>query len=135
AVAAFREASKEWMRERRPLHLATAQHDLANTLVFLAQREGGTARLEEAIATYDEALKARLRERNPGLWAGSTGRQGIALMRLGERPNNADMAERGAAQIEPAVDIEGSTEKVIPAEFLAEQLPHARELVQRLRHP
>jgi tetratricopeptide (TPR) repeat protein len=68
AVAACREALKEYTRERVPLQWATTQNNLGNALGSLGERESGTARLEEAVAAYREALKERTRERVPLQW-------------------------------------------------------------------
>ena len=57
AVAAFREALKEWTRERVPLDWAMTQNNLGDALQTLGERESGTARLDEAVAAYREALK------------------------------------------------------------------------------
>jgi hypothetical protein len=48
---------KEWTREHVPLNWAGAKMNLANALIRLAERESGTARLEEAVSTYREALR------------------------------------------------------------------------------
>ena len=61
AVAAYREALKEYTRERVPLDWATTQNNLGNALAGLGERESGTKHLEEAVAAYREALK----EQNP----------------------------------------------------------------------
>jgi hypothetical protein len=45
----------------------------------LGARESGTARLEEAVAAYRDALKEFTRERVPLQWAMSTGNQGVTL--------------------------------------------------------
>jgi hypothetical protein len=42
-------------RERVPLDWATTQNDLGAVLSALGRREGGTAKLEEAVAAYREA--------------------------------------------------------------------------------
>ncbi len=65
AVAAYREALKEWTRERVPLDWAMTQNNLGNALKSIGERESGTARLEGAVAAYREALKERTRERVP----------------------------------------------------------------------
>ncbi len=57
AVAAYREALKEYTRERVPLDWAMTQNNLGNALATLGERESGTARLEEAVAAYREALE------------------------------------------------------------------------------
>ena len=42
---------------------------LGNALATLGGRESGTARLEEAVAAYREALQEQTRERVPLVWA------------------------------------------------------------------
>ena len=56
----------------------------------------GTARLQEALAAYREALKERTRERLPLQWAMTQNNLGNALLRLGDR-------ESGTARPEEAV--------------------------------
>jgi tetratricopeptide (TPR) repeat protein/pimeloyl-ACP methyl ester carboxylesterase len=63
AVITYREALKEWTRERVPLAWAWIQNNLGNALWTLGARESGTERLEQAVAAYREALKERTRER------------------------------------------------------------------------
>jgi hypothetical protein len=48
-------------------------------LADLGRRESGTAKLEEAVAAYREALKERTRERVPLDWANSFGSEGVAM--------------------------------------------------------
>jgi len=68
---------------------------LGNALQSLGQRESGTARLEEAVAAYGEALKERTRERVQLNWATTQNNLGTALAILGER-------ESGTARLEEA---------------------------------
>ena len=49
--------SRNRTRERVPLDWATTQNNLGNALATLGERESGTARLEEAVAAYREALE------------------------------------------------------------------------------
>ena len=56
-VTACRAALGEFTRDRAPLDWAMAQNNLGNALGALAEREGGTAHLEEAVATYRAALE------------------------------------------------------------------------------
>ena len=79
AVAAYRDALKEWTRERVPLDWATTQNNLGNALRTLGERESGTARLEEAVAAFREALKEWTRERVPLDWAMTQNNLGNAL--------------------------------------------------------
>src|SRR5262249_59059345 len=57
AVAAYREAVKEWTRERMPLDWAQTQSNLGNTLSNLGQRESGTGKLEKGVAAHPRVLK------------------------------------------------------------------------------
>jgi len=96
AVTAFRDALREWTRERVPLDWAMTQNNLGAALWTLGQREGGTARLEEAVTAYGDALQERTRERVPLNWAKTQNNLGNALQTLGER-------EGGIAKLEKAV--------------------------------
>ena len=51
----------------------------------LGERESGTARLEQAVAAYTEALKERTRERVPLAWAATQNNLGQAIQILRER--------------------------------------------------
>ena len=75
--------------------LGRTQNNLGDALRVLAS-ESGTARLEEAVAAYREALKERTRERVPLEWATTQNNLGNALVRLGIR-------ESGTARLEEAV--------------------------------
>ena len=83
-------------RERVPLDWARTQDGLGIALTTFGRRESGTAKLEEAVAPFREALKERTRERVPLDWAMTQTNLGIALFRLGER-------ESGAAKLEEAI--------------------------------
>jgi tetratricopeptide (TPR) repeat protein len=83
-------------RERMPFQWAIAQISLGNALQILGQRESGTAKLEEAVVAYREALKEQTRERVPLDWAMTQNNLGSALHALGER-------ESGTAKLEEAV--------------------------------
>jgi tetratricopeptide (TPR) repeat protein len=76
--------------------LGTAHRNLGNALVTLGERESGTARLEEAVAAYREALKVLTRGRRPLQWAKAQNNLGTALTSVGERQN-------GTARLEEAV--------------------------------
>jgi tetratricopeptide (TPR) repeat protein len=83
-------------RERMPLQWAMTQNWLGIALGALGGRESGTAKLEEAVVAFREALKEQTRERVPLEWAGTQHSLGIVLWRLGER-------ESGTAKLEEAV--------------------------------
>jgi tetratricopeptide (TPR) repeat protein len=83
-------------RERAPLQWARTQNSLGIALRRLGERESGTARLEEAVVAFREALKEITRERAQLQWAMTQNGLGWALLRLGER-------ESGTAKFEEAV--------------------------------
>jgi tetratricopeptide (TPR) repeat protein len=70
--------------------------NLGNALFRLGERQSGTARLEEAVAAYRDALMETTRERLPLDWAAAKMNLGNALQVLGQR-------ESGTAQLEEAV--------------------------------
>jgi tetratricopeptide (TPR) repeat protein len=59
-------------------------------------RQSGTAKLEEAVAVYREALKENTRESVPLQWAETQNSLGAALAELGER-------EKGSARLTEAI--------------------------------
>ena len=90
-ITALLEGDAVESARRASLHMV-----LGNALAALGEREGGTARLEQAVAAYTEALKERTRARVPLEWAMTQNNLGVALMTLGER-------ESGTARLEQAV--------------------------------
>ena len=81
--------------ERRPLDWAATQNNLGRALWRLGERESGTAKLEEAVAAYREALKELTRERVPLDWAGTQNDLGAALSALGTRESGTAKLEEG----------------------------------------
>ena len=67
-----------------------------NALQILGERESATARLEEAVTAYRDALLECTRDGVPLDWAMTQNNLGNALTRLGER-------ESGTARLEEAV--------------------------------
>ncbi len=61
------------------------QSNLGATLATLGERERGTARLEQAVAAYTEALKECTRERVPFAWAKTQHNLDRAIQILRER--------------------------------------------------
>jgi tetratricopeptide (TPR) repeat protein len=96
AVAAFRDALKEYTRERVPLGWAAAQNNLGNALWHLGWAQSSTERLEEAVTAYRDALKIRTRERLPLGWAMTQNNLGNALRDIGEH-------ESGTVRLDEAV--------------------------------
>jgi tetratricopeptide (TPR) repeat protein len=86
---------KERTRERVPLDWAKTQNNLGDALSDLGRREAGTAKLEAAVAAYQEALKEWTRGRVPLEWARTQNNLGNALSDLGLR--EADTAKLEAA--------------------------------------
>ncbi|WP_400765496.1 tetratricopeptide repeat protein [Methylosinus sporium] len=96
AIAAYREALKEYTCERAPLERAMTQTNLGAALERLGERENGPERLEEAILVLRDALGECTRKRFMPLWAATQNNLGNALVRLGER-------EKGSERLEEAV--------------------------------
>jgi tetratricopeptide (TPR) repeat protein len=71
-------------------------NNLGNALSILGERDSGTARLEEAVQAYRDALLEFTRERVPRDWAMTQNNLGNALQTLGNR-------ESGTARLEEAV--------------------------------
>tara|TARA_R110002051_G_scaffold317556_1_gene398870 strand:- start:1664 stop:3718 length:2055 start_codon:yes stop_codon:yes gene_type:complete len=88
-------------RAATPDERGTAGNDLGAALVVRGERERGTARLEQAITAYTEALNDRTRDRVPMQWAMTQTNLGTALQSLGERESNtARLAQAIAAYTE-----------------------------------
>jgi tetratricopeptide (TPR) repeat protein len=90
---------QEWPRREGAKDWAATQNSLGNALAKLGEPERGTARLEEAVSAYREALEAMLdyaRASAPLDWAAIQMNLGNALEKLGER-------ESGTARLEEAI--------------------------------
>jgi hypothetical protein len=120
-------------RERVPLDWTRTQSNLGNALFSVGEREFGTAKLEEAVAAYREALEERTRERVPLDWARSFGNQGVTLMLIAERREDAAMAETALSQINTAFETMRDGGNASSAAHFEWQLSRARALVSRLR--
>ena len=117
AVAAYREALKEYDQRRAPLDWAATQMNLGNALARLGERESGTARLEEAVAAFREAMKEYTSARAPLDWAAAQMNLGNTLRVLGER-------EKGTARLEEAVEAYREALKEYTRERRAARLGH-----------
>ena len=106
---------------------------MGTVLEILGERQGGTARLEEAVAVFREALKENTRERVPLDWAEGFGNEGVALILLAERRGDAAMAETALSQINTAFETMRDGGHAPNAAYYEGQLPKARALVARLR--
>jgi tetratricopeptide (TPR) repeat protein len=85
-----------------PLDWAATQNNLGNALMRLGERESGTAKLEEAVVAYREALKEWTRERVPLDWAMTQNNLGIALRRLGQHESGTGKLEEAVAAFREA---------------------------------
>jgi tetratricopeptide (TPR) repeat protein len=117
AVAGYREALKEWTRDRAPVDWAITQNNLGNALCNIGERESGTQLLEESVAAYREALKERPRDRVPLRWAMTQNNLGGALLRLGERESGTEHLEESVAACREALK-----------EFTADRVPLDRAM-------
>jgi tetratricopeptide (TPR) repeat protein len=94
-------------------------NDLGLALWKLGERESGTARLEDAVAAYRSALKARTRERDPLDWAMTQNNLGLALWRLGERESGTARLEDSVAACRSA--LEERTRELVPLDWAMTQ--------------
>ena len=103
AVAAFRDALKEYTRERLPLDWAFTQNNLGIALLKLGERESGTQHLDEAVAAFRDALKEYTRDRAPLLWATTQDNLGRALTSIGKRKRDATSLEKAITILRDAL--------------------------------
>ena len=96
-----------------------ARTNLGNALFGLGEREGGTARLEEAVAAYRAALEERTRERVPLDWAMTQNNLGGALSTLGERESGTARLEEAVAAYRAA--LEERTRERVPLQWATTQ--------------
>jgi tetratricopeptide (TPR) repeat protein len=104
AVAAYREALKEYTRERTPLEWARTQNNLGAALQTLGNRDAGTKYVEEAAGAYREVLKERTREREPIAWATTLQNLATTVSTLGEREANTQRLEEAIALYRMALE-------------------------------
>jgi tetratricopeptide (TPR) repeat protein len=119
AVTAYREALKEYTRERVPLDWAVTQNNLGVALHSLGKRESGPERFEEAVTAYREALKEYTRERVPLQWAGAQNNLGNALRTLGERESGSKRLEEAVAAYQEA--LKERTRERVPLDWAVTQ--------------
>ena len=83
--------------------LGSTQVILANALEILGEQAGENAPIEEAVTTYQAALKEYSRERVPLKWAMVQNNLGLALTRLGERQHDTARLEEAVAAYRAAL--------------------------------
>ena len=91
----------------------------ATSLRRLGERESGTARLDEAVAAYRDALQERTREKVPLQWAMTQNNLGNALHRLGERESGTGRLEEAIAAYREA--LQERTRERVPLEWAMTQ--------------
>jgi len=96
-----------------------ALNDLGTALATLGERDSGTERLEQAVATYQQALKERTRERVPLDWAMTQNNLGNALQALGARDSGTDRLEQAVAAYQQA--LKEYTRDRVPLDWAATQ--------------
>lgn len=67
AISAYREALKEFTKDRAPAEWAQTQVSLGNSLMMLGEKD--TGRIREAISVYGEVLKEGLNTSWPMVWS------------------------------------------------------------------
>jgi tetratricopeptide (TPR) repeat protein len=78
-------------------------NNLGNAQQTLGRREGGTARLDESVATYREALRQCTRKRAPLDWAKTHNNLGVALRMLGEREGGSVLLDEAVTAFREAL--------------------------------
>jgi tetratricopeptide (TPR) repeat protein len=129
AVTAYREALKEYTRERVPLDWAMTQNNLGNALARLGERASDSARLQEAVTAFREALKEYTRERVPLDWAMTQNNLGTALARLGERASDSARLEEAVTAYREALDVFEGAEATHYVEGTRRNLARAEALL------
>ena len=76
-----------------------------NALQMIAEREEGTARLEDAVAAYRAALKVLTPGRRPLDWAKTQNSLGAALSTLGGREEGTAHLEESVAVYQAALEV------------------------------
>jgi tetratricopeptide (TPR) repeat protein len=92
-------------RHQVPLDWAATQNKLGIVLSVLGERESDTARLEEAIAAFNEARMEYTRDQVPLDWALTTTNLGNALVCLGEREEGTYQLKEAEASFREALEL------------------------------
>jgi hypothetical protein len=89
----------------------TAAILLGNALAMLGERESGTARLEQAVEVFHDAVREYMREHVPHQWAVTQNNLGNALVRVGERKSGTARLEQAVSAFRDAL-LERTRERV-----------------------
>ena len=107
--------AKSWDADTR----AKVRLLLAYALRIYGEQAGTHQPIEEAVATLQDALKERTRERAPLDWAATQTALGLALFRLGEREASTVRLEAAVAAYQEA--LKELTREQVPLEWAATQ--------------
>ena len=92
----------------------------------LGEREGGTARLEEAVKTFRAALERQTCERAPFAWAQTQNNLGDALLALGGSQNSRDRLKEAFDALQGSLEVYQKTGMTQRATDLAKKLAAVR---------
>jgi tetratricopeptide (TPR) repeat protein len=107
AIELYRTLANLRPRDREPLEWAQIQNSLGSTLEKLGERENGTARLEEAVGAYRNALTIREARSTRAM---ALNNLGTALSTLGERETGTARLEEAVLALRQALQEGGSTD-------------------------
>lgn len=82
-----------------------ALNDLGNALSILGEHESGTARLDQAVTAYREALKERTRDKVPLNWAMTQGNLGDLYIAWFDKTNDPAHLETAQAHVQDALEV------------------------------
>lgn len=116
----------------RAAERANVQDRLGDAMAALAVQTGDSAQLRAAIAVFDESLAAEARQADPRGAAASRGRQAVAMMRLADATQDAELAARAVAQLAAAGATLHDLQRPFLADIMGRHLAEARTLRDRL---
>jgi hypothetical protein len=112
---------------------AATQNNFGTALTKLAEREGGTIRLVEAIAAFRGALDEYTCDQTPLEWAYTQGNLAAALWRLGQREGQAGRFKEAFARCQEALGVWEGSLAVIDNTQLRSWVEHARSWLEQAR--
>jgi hypothetical protein len=99
----------------------------------LGEREGGTARLQEAVAAYRATLSECTREHLPMQWAMTQTNLGTALWAWGERDGDSARLEAAVAAYRAGLEVFEAADAAHYARIAASNLDVAEARLRRRR--
>ena len=134
ATIAYREALTDRLRQASPVEWAQVQHDLARTLMHLAELTGRPDRAELAIATYKVALAEVPRSRAPLIWAQYQFGLGSALLAYGQFRRDPATLRLATTVLARALDESARTTDPRTYAQTVAALGHSYQLIGDLSH-